>query len=118
MSPIAKVISMIEDLEGKVLKDGEACQKTYNEFSEFCEERSKELMFEVKTGKANSEELEATIAKATADMETFATKIEELSEKIAKAETDLKDATEIRKKEEADFVAEEKELETTINELP
>eukprot|EP00747_Dinoflagellata_sp_TGD_P153599 gnl/TRDRNA2_/TRDRNA2_177414_c1_seq1.p1 gnl/TRDRNA2_/TRDRNA2_177414_c1~~gnl/TRDRNA2_/TRDRNA2_177414_c1_seq1.p1 ORF type:complete len:678 (+),score=264.66 gnl/TRDRNA2_/TRDRNA2_177414_c1_seq1:86-2119(+) len=117
MSPIAKVISMIEDLEAKVMKDGEAAQKTYNEFSEFCEERSKELTFEIKTGTANSEELKATIDKASADMTTFTTQIEELSAKIAKAQADLKDASEIRKKEAADFAAEEKELETTIAEL-
>jgi len=75
MSPIAKIISMISDQETKIMKDGEAVQKTYEEFSEFCEERSKELSFEVKTGTANKEELEAAIAKATADIATFTTKI-------------------------------------------
>merc|ERR1719313_1117716 len=116
-SPIAKVISMIGDLEAKVIKEGEASQATYEEFSEFCEERSKEMAFAVKTGKANKEELEATIAKASADMDTFTAKIEELGDKIAKADADLKAATEIRAKEAADFAEEEKELEQTIHEL-
>merc|ERR1719155_57600 len=108
---------MIGDLEAKVMKEGEAAQATYEEYSEFCEERSKELSFEVKTGKRNKEELEATIAKASADMDTFSTKIEELSQKIAKADADLKAAAEIRAKEAADFVEEEKELEQTVHEL-
>merc|ERR1719379_1070076 len=117
MSPIEKVIAMISDNEAKVIGEGEAAQKTYSEFSELCEERSKEMEFEIKTAKADVEHLQATIDKAVADQEAFTAKIEELSEAIATAEADLKAATEIREKEAADFVTEEKESTTTINEL-
>jgi len=117
MSPIAKVISMITDMETKVQAEGAAAQKTYEEFSEFCEERSKELNFEVKTGTANADELKATIAKADADIMTFNTKIEELAAAAATAEADLKAGAGIREKEAAEFAEEEKELVLTVNEL-
>merc|ERR1719498_2147461 len=89
MNPIEKVISMISDLESKTIAEGEASQKTYNEFAELCEERSKQLDFEIKTGKADVADLTATI--------------EELSAAVATAEADLKAATEIREKEASDF---------------
>merc|ERR1719235_1773548 len=76
---IAKVIEMISDLEAKTIEEGKASQATYEEFSEFCEERSKELSHEIKTGKAEVEDLTSTIDKATADIETYTTKIEEIS---------------------------------------
>jgi len=112
---IAKVIEMISDLEAKTIAEGEAAQKTYEEFSEFCEERSKELSYEIKTATGEVEDLKATISKATADMQTFTTKVEELGSAISTADADLKAATTIREKEAADFSAEEAELIETIN---
>merc|ERR1719364_114986 len=79
MSPIEKVIQMISDLEGKVLKEGEDAQKVYDEFSEFCEDRSRELGFEIKTGKGEVATLEAAIEKESAVIESLNAKIDELS---------------------------------------
>merc|ERR1719454_863375 len=108
--PIEKVLQMISDLETKIIGEGKDAQKVYDEFAEFCEDRSKELGFEIKTGKSNKKDLEATIADEKAKAESLNAKIEELSSAIAVDEADLKAATEIRAKENAAFVAEEKEL--------
>jgi len=116
-SPIAKVIQMISDLETKVIGEGEATQKTYEEFSEWCEERSKEVMFEIKTGKGEVESLKATIEKEAANIQTQTSTIEELAGEIATDENDLKAATSIRDKEHADFAANEKDLVETIDTL-
>ena len=43
VSPIGKVIQMLGDLETKIISEGTAAQKIYDEFSEMCEDRSKEL---------------------------------------------------------------------------
>ena len=48
-SPVGKVIEMLSDLQAKVIKEGEATQKTYEEFSTWCEERSGELQREITT---------------------------------------------------------------------
>merc|ERR1719198_1129357 len=100
-NPIAKVIELLSNLEAKVLKEGEEEQKLYDEYAEWCEDESKQKQFEIKTGKAEKEKLEATIAKATADIEAADARIGELSAQIATAEADLKSATEIRNKENA-----------------
>merc|ERR1719408_563706 len=114
-NPISKVLELIANLQAKVIKEGEEEQKMYTEFAEWCEDESKQKQFEIKTGKAEKEKLEATIAKATADIDEADTKIGELTATIATADQDLKAATEIRAKENADFTATEKDLVETID---
>jgi len=116
-SPIGKVIEMISDLEGKVIKEGEEVQKTYEEFSEWCETRHKEIGFEIKTGKGQVESLKATIEKEGANIQTQTSSIEELAAEIATDDADLSAATKIREKENSDFVAQEKDLVETIDTL-
>jgi chromosome segregation ATPase len=110
MSPIEKVIQMLADLETKVIAEGTDAQKVYDEYSEFCEDRSMALGFEIKTGKADVEELTATIDAETSAIAALETKIEELSTEIKTDEADLDAATKVREKENLDFKAEEAEL--------
>jgi len=116
-SPIAKVMQMLSDLQAKILAEGAEAQKVYEEFAEFCEHRSKDLQFEIKTGKTEKAELEATIAKEIATAGSLGEKIDELAAGIAADEGDLKAATAIRTKEHADFSAEEAELVEVIDML-
>merc|ERR1719321_1207280 len=116
-NPIEKVIEMISELEQKIIGEGEAAQKVYDEFAEWCEEESKNLQYEIKTGKAEAEELTATIDKAVSDIKALDEKIEELSASIATDEADLKAATAIRDKEHEVFTAEEAELIDTVDTL-
>jgi len=114
-SPIAKVIQMVSDLETKIIGEGEDAQKTYEEFAEWCEETSKNVKFEIKTGKNEVASLKATIEKDTANIQTQVSTIEDLAANIATDEADLKAATEIRDKENADFSAQETDLVETID---
>merc|ERR1719265_549335 len=114
-NPISKVLELIANLQAKVIKEGEEEQKLYSGFAEWCEDESKQKQFEIKTGKSEKEKLEATIAKAIADMDEADARIADLSSTIATADADLKSATEIREKENADFNAEEKDLMETID---
>merc|ERR1719387_2803136 len=81
--PIEKVMQMISDLQAKVLGEGKDAQKIYDEFAEFCEDRSRELGFEIKTGKGEVQALEATIAKESATIDSTNAKIEELASGIS-----------------------------------
>jgi len=114
-NPIEKIIQMIGDLETKIIKEGEDAQKVYEEFSEWCEDTSKDLMFEIKTGKGEVADLKAAIEKESANIQVQESKIEELAGAIATDEADLKAATEIRTKEQATFEAEEKDLVETVD---
>merc|ERR1719191_1451177 len=82
---------MMSELQQKIIGEGEAAQKVFDEFSEWCEEESKNLQFEIKTGKAQAEELTATIEKAVSDIKAGEEAIEELAAKVATAEAELVD---------------------------
>jgi len=116
-SPVSKVFEMLGDLQAKIIKEGEAAQKTYDEFTEWCEDRSKNVGFEIKTGSAEVEDLSANIEKAAAQISALTTKIEETTGSISKDEADLAAATAIRAEESADFSAEEKESKDIIGTL-
>jgi hypothetical protein len=114
-SPVGKVVEMLSALQQKVLADGEASQKAYEDFSEFCSDRSKQLDLEVKNAKSRVRELTSAIEKDSADMELWKSKIEDLASSISGAEVQLKEATAVRKKESADFLGVEADLVETID---
>lgn len=116
-NPMAKVIELMDECTAKVTKDGEAADKAYKEYFEWCDDVSKNTQFEIKTAKAKVEELTAKIGELTSSIQASETKIEELSGSIAKDEEELKAATEIREKEAADFAASEEELMADVDTL-
>jgi len=116
-NPMAKVIELMDDCTAKVKKDGEAADKAYKEYFEWCDDVSKNTQFEIKTAKAKVEELTAKIGELASAIQASETKIEELSGSIAKDEEELKAATAIREKEAADFAASEEELMADVDTL-
>jgi len=117
VSPITKVVQLLSDMQAKIIGEGEASHAIYAEFAEMCEERSKNLQFEIKTGKGDVADLKAAINEEEAIAASLDAKVEELTSSIATDETDLEAATKIRAKESADFIAEEKELSEVIDAL-
>jgi hypothetical protein len=117
VNPIEKVLSMLSSLETKIIKEGETAQKTYDEFAEWCEDRSRNVGFEIKDGKAEVAQQTATIESATSTIASLNAKVEELANGLSVDEADLKAATEIRAKEAADFAATEKDLVESIDTL-
>merc|ERR1719414_2901485 len=116
-SPVAKVISMISDLQAKVISEGEVAQKQYEEFAEWCEDRSSNLGFEIKTGKSEVNSLQSAIAKQASTIGSLTTKVEELASELSTDQADLKAATQIREKEQASFATLEKDLVETVDML-
>merc|ERR1719181_2188586 len=102
-NPIQKVIEMLSGLEAKIIGEGEESQKLYDEFSEWCEDTSRQLGFEIKTGKAQVADLKATIEEEAATSSGCTSKTNDVVASIAADEADLKSATEIRAKEAAAF---------------
>merc|ERR1719460_986789 len=95
----------MNSLKAKIEQDGEAEDKAYQEYTEWCDDTSKKA------------DLDATISKANAEIEEATTKIEELVKSISEAEADLKDATAIREREHANFVPAEMELSKAVDAL-
>merc|ERR1719416_186139 len=116
-SPVNKVVSMISDLSAQITSEGEVAHKQYQELVESCEDRARNLGFEITTGTSEAESLTAAIAEESASLSSLNTKVEELAASLAMNDRDLKAAEHIRSKEAADFAAEEKELMETIDTL-
>merc|ERR1719159_418676 len=95
---VTKVIQLISDLEAKILKEGVASTKVYEEYAEWCEDESKKLGHEIKTVSLQVEDLKATIGKETTTAEEMTAKIEELTAAVSVDEKDLKAAEEMTAK--------------------
>ena len=111
VSPLDKVFQLMDELTAKIVKEGEAEQKAFEEYVEWCDDTSKNKIFEIKSLKAKQEELEAEIAKLGANILSATDAIEKLSASIATAESELKDATLIRDKERAEEAKASQEIE-------
>jgi hypothetical protein len=117
VSPVQKVVQLLGSLEMKIIKDGEAEKKTFDNFMEWCRTGAKDKEYEIKTAKGDIEDLTATINKADADITTHSSKIEDLGSSISTNDADLKAASDIREKELKEFTATEKEMVDTIDTL-
>jgi len=117
ISPVQKVVQMIDEMAGKVQKELDATTKDFEEYAKFCDDESVAKDYAIKDGKESMEELSATITDTSAGIESAAAKIEDLSTKISDTESELSTATALRKKENEEFVKKEAELLETTREL-
>jgi len=116
-NPIQKVVSLLSGLEAKIIQEGESAQKLYVQTSDFCADRSRQLHFEIKTGKEQVGGLKAVIEKATTDNSAYEDQIPNLAAGSSDTELELKEARDIRAKEAADFAVEEQELSRNVDTL-
>jgi len=116
-NPLAKVFELMEDLTTKIKAEGEAEAKAYKEYFAWCDDTSRNAGFEIKTAKAEKEELEAKIVELSGNIGASDTKVGELGAAIASDSKELKEATAIRDKEAAEFAKAEAELVDTVDTL-
>merc|ERR1712032_1411041 len=100
----------VPDLEAKVTAEKGGRQKSYDEFSECCEDRSEELGFAIKTGEAEVAELQATIDDETARADAWNAQVEGIAAKVAVELHDLKATVETRDIEHGHFAIAENVL--------
>merc|ERR1740122_481536 len=91
--------------------------KAYSEYVEWCDDTSKNTAFAIQTATKSKAQLEAKIQELTSDIQAADSAIDGLASDIATAGAELKDATAVRRKESADFVASERELVDSIDAL-
>merc|ERR1719409_1679223 len=91
MAAVDKVITMLEDLQTSVAKEGEDESWTYNKFACFCKDTTGEKSDAITAGEAKSAELSAFIENRAADRDG-------LDEKIAGLIADIKEAQEAMEK--------------------
>merc|ERR1719271_1951172 len=117
VSPVAKVIELLDELTGKVKGDLAAEETMMEEYSAWCDSESNEKTDAITSHKRTIGDLEAEIADATARISELGTEVEELAGKISGAESELSEATKLREEEKAAFAASESELVDTVDSL-
>jgi len=117
VSPVQKVIQLIDDMAGKVKKDLEESNLVFEEFAKNCDDEASNKEFSIRNSNEQIEALGATIADVSAKISNLEAKVDDVSSKIASSEGDLAKATKLREEEHADFVQTEKTMLETIQEL-
>jgi len=117
VSPVAKVIELLDELTGKVKGDLAAEETMMEEYTKWCDSESNEKEDAITSHKRTIGDLEAEIADATARISELGTEVEELAGKISGAESELAEATKLREEEKAAFAASESELVDTVDSL-
>jgi hypothetical protein len=117
VSPVQKVIQLLDELKGKVAADLEADSKLMDEYSAWCDEEANAKEDAITSSKRTISDLSATIADAKATILTLTSSIDGLSMKVSAEETELANAKSIRDEEHAVYLASEKELSETVDSL-
>jgi len=117
VTPMEKVITLLEDLKAQVQDEGAAEAATYKDLACFCEKNQVEKDEEIKKNEENINRLESELVELTATMEELSASIKELTEKIGVAEAELKEMTAIREKEHAIFTAEHDDATAAVDAL-
>jgi len=116
-NPLAKVLDLMDELKAKIIAEGEAEKKTYDEYLQWCQSSVQDAGFAIESATKEKGKLDAKITELTAEIDEAGTKTEDLAAAIATNEADLKAATTIREKEYSDFVKSEKELMEVVSAL-
>merc|ERR1719353_1226058 len=117
VSPVAKVIELLDELTGKVKGDLAAEETMMEEYSKWCDSESNEKEDAITSHKRTIGDLESEIVDASARISELGTEVEELAGKISGAESELGEATKLREEEKASFSASETELVDTVDSL-
>jgi len=116
VSPVQKVIELLEDCKGKVAKDLAAEAAVMEEYSTFCDEEAKSKGYAIETAGREIGELGATIEDSKATVLAQSDEISTLGSLLAAKDKELADAQGVRSAKNADFVAAEKELVKSVDE--
>merc|ERR1719484_109100 len=117
VSPVAKVIELLDELTGKVKGDLAAEETMMEEYSTWCDKEENEKEDAITSHKRTIGDLESESADASARISELGTEVEELAGKISGTESELAEATKLRDEEKAAFSASESELVDTVDSL-
>merc|ERR1719152_593430 len=105
VSPVEKVITLLEDLKTETEEEGKKEASTYDTFACFCKDTTKEKSDAIKEEQDNIDEYAATMEEQTGISNAKAHETKELEELIGKLDKEMTDITARREKEKAKYEA-------------
>merc|ERR1719484_482510 len=109
VSPVQKVVELLDECKAKVQKDLDAEAKMMEEYTTFCDDELKDKGYAIETAGRAIGDLTATIDSSTANIGELSDEIATLGTTNAAKSKELAGATKVREGEAADFQAAEKE---------
>jgi len=104
VSPVQKVLQMMGEMKGKGEKMVDEEKKIYGTYSEWVDDQSTQLGFDIKTANSDIEKLLAFIAKADSDVDSLSASVTELEADINSLQTEKKDGAGLRAEQHAEYV--------------
>jgi len=117
VSPVEKVITLLEDMKSKCAKEGTAEAKTYDTFACFCKDTTVTKSTSITEGQDNIESLSATISEKTATREEKATEIQSRKQKQEELATTLEDTKVRLSKERSEYEETAADLSKAVSSL-
>merc|ERR1719428_719961 len=105
VSPVEKVINLLEELKTEVEEEGKSEAKTYDEFACFCKDTTKEKSDAIKTDQDNIEEYAAAMRENTEMANEKAREIAELEDEIGTLTKEIEKMTAMREAEKTSYEA-------------
>merc|ERR1719265_1878054 len=96
VSPVQKVIQLLDELKSKVENDLANEAKGMEEYTAWCDSESNTKEDAITSSKRTIQDLSATIEDAKGTVAVLTSEIEETTAKISASESDLRKATSIR----------------------
>merc|ERR1719389_1237826 len=115
--PVTKVVELIEELKAKIEADGKMEQQIYDKYACWCETTSARKANDIHTAYADMKSLSTKILEFKGLTATRTSEIAQLTLEMSANQAAQDEATGIRQKENAAYMAEKVEMETTINAL-
>merc|ERR1719498_449442 len=103
VTPIQKVISLMNDMKAKGIKEKQDEEVAFTSFKQWCDDTTRQRQESIAEAEEKMEQLTADIQKATSHIATLTDEIQALDNQIASWNQDKKAATEVRNKEKADY---------------
>lgn len=116
-SAVTKVIELLGELKVKVEKDLKAETGAMNEYLEFCDDEQTAKGYAIETAAKEIDGYKAVIEQTTGNMQELQSTIDSSGAEVSKKTEELASATGVRKTENEDFKAAEKELVDSIDML-
>jgi len=117
VSPVQKVIELLDGLKGKVAADLAAEEAEMVEYSKYCDDEASERGYAISTAAKSIERLSAAIEEGNTQIASAESEIATLSAGTAKKETELANAMKLRDVERGEFKKTEAELVKADDEL-
>jgi hypothetical protein len=115
VTPIEKVITLLEDMHAKGVKELKDEQVAFSSFKQWCTDTSANKQKAIKEAADEIENLNSAIAKAEADAAQLGEEIAVLDSDISGFQSEMQAATEIREKEKADYKVEHTDLSESVD---